>query len=248
MIEDAINPDLKDKVRLWLTGDPSEQNWSNSFLNVFEHIFGPHLLTFRSVLRSFRFSLIALFLVTAVWIILRTREFKSTVTYWRDGSFSEITTLFIVPILFYLIAVYVSLLITRYVLRQTAVAGSTSRLLLLFGLDGFTAIMIAGFFGVLVTFVTPIDLGYLRDNIGLGLIFKADSDNPPLGICLYAGLISSIWAWLHIASGLILRTFRFGRLERVLNVKEKPIKSLGIVAGALASGTLTLLKLIITFF
>jgi hypothetical protein len=57
----------------------------------------------------------------------------------------------------------------------------------------------------------------------------------PMNIFLYSTLFTSVWVWLYVLSGWLTRTFRFVKkwgsvLTPYLNVEEKPLHSLGVVA------------------
>jgi hypothetical protein len=61
-----------------------------------------------------------------------------------------------------------------------------------------------------------------------------------LGIFLWTTYLTSIWLWLFVASGVFVRTLSsFERISNFLkihlNLEEKPISSMGFVAGGMCA-------------
>ena len=62
-----LNPARKEEIALWLMGAQTEQNWSRSFVWLFDAVFGDRHLSWRCFLRSAIASLIA---VVLIWILM----------------------------------------------------------------------------------------------------------------------------------------------------------------------------------
>ncbi len=62
-----LNQERKDEISLWLMGAQSEDNWSRSFVSLFDAVFGGRHLSLRCFLRSAAASLIA---VAAIWLLM----------------------------------------------------------------------------------------------------------------------------------------------------------------------------------
>ncbi len=58
--------------------------------------------------------------------------------------------------------------------------------------------------------------------------------NNELGMFLWTTYLTSVWLWLYALSGLLVRAIRGATFLRDhLNVEEKPLSSMGFVAGGL---------------
>ena len=62
----------------------------------------------------------------------------------------------------------------------------------------------------------------------------------PASIFLWTTYLTSIWLWLYVGSGLLLRAlssvgWRAVFLRGYLNIQEKPLSAMGFVAGGLVA-------------
>jgi hypothetical protein len=64
--------------------------------------------------------------------------------------------------------------------------------------------------------------------------------SPSLGIWFYSAFLTSVWLWLYLAAGLIVKLAHYlqigvGGIRRLLDIEKRPCTALGWVAVAVVS-------------
>jgi len=100
----------KDSLALWLMGAETDQSWSRSFCDLFDEIFGAQHLSLKCILRSFLASLLAM---VFIWVFLGSIGTLQV----RAAGAADILLVLKYGLAINLVADYVSLLETRYLLK-----------------------------------------------------------------------------------------------------------------------------------
>ena len=212
-----LNQERKDAIALWLMGtEGSEENWSRSFTEIFDAIFGENHFSLRCIATSVFASIVA---VLGLWLLLGIDEgFRS-----RLDTVQGLGTVLAIGLAVNVTADYISLLQTRILLDHVGNLRNPvlQALVLLVDLV-LTALII--WIALRVFQFTPwfnkltggggADLGEVL------LIFS------PFAVFFYSTFATSIWTWVFVLSSWVMRGMARLRLGRWLDVEGKPVKSL----------------------
>lgn len=254
-VEDTVVKDTRKAVSLWILGLEMPQslpNWSSTFAKVFDRIFGEKHLSWKCFLRSCiasHLSVIILFLLY-FGIVVRPLALKGQIrlnlAYFVDDN---LLLLYMIPL--NVVFDYFSLLESRFVIRWIARSSSNIRAFIFLVID----LIVTGFIALLaiwvgLTFLIPLffsidmefylSIGYVWRTFWAGLRFtNAANTIFPIssfwGVYIHSTLFTSMWVWLYVLSGLIVRLVRpaFGGInwfKRVFDIENKPLRSLGYVS------------------
>ena len=252
-IEKGLNKDTKETLSLHLmelNPESCVRDWPATFAEVFDRVFTKKHLSWACFWRS----CVASF-VSVVVIYAGTIPFDPT---WRD----RIVEAYFFTTLLNLLPDYISLLESRFAIRLMASKSSPFRVLSLLVLDAAATLAVFWFFirvvlhplsqadwlwqyfkGPSFTYFgskTPPELWFFLDP----RLFDIYSFDAPRywfslaisGVHLYSTFFTSVWVWLYALSGLIVRGARsFEFVRDRLNVVERPLYSMGLVAGGIAA-------------
>lgn len=242
-IEQHISSEARVAISKWLKESDFSivlVSWPDNFLKLFDRIFGERHFTFN----TFRQSCIASYLFAAVvalwWATTRPQQ---AMNLFADTH--NIGELFF-PAFFYsfynLLADYISLLETRYVVKCLKRAGFALRVaLLLLDVLITAGIAVCSLLSVTLLFEGPeAAKAFLSDQLPVILMLNS-FEVAPVGVFFYSAFFTSVWVWMFIGSLFIARIagwrgFRIvvRRLKWVLDFEQKPVKSLGAVTVILA--------------
>ena len=106
-----LNPARKDEIALWLMGAQSEENWSRSFVSLFDAVFGERHLSLRCLARSAVASLAA---VAVIWLLMGNFGALGI----RMQAELSLGSVLVLALAVNVATDYVSLLETRFLLGQ----------------------------------------------------------------------------------------------------------------------------------
>ena len=246
-VEKGLSEDTKLRISLWLLEvNPAEyfKSWPETFPAVFDTVFGDKHLSWRCFLRSSVASFAGLgvvVLVTLVWaeedmgFAILFSDFYGTPLFLLLGMLGAALNLF---------PDYLSLLETRFVLRRMRRAGGV-------GLVGWLALdwlLTTAIFGFGVLFLVVFLVASSGEGLGRDLLAEwvqlfwlelpelLTGGNEFLSFYLWTTYLISIWLWLYALSGLIVRSARaVPSVRDTLNIEDRPLYSMGLVAGGLAA-------------
>lgn len=249
--EKVVRDDVRDAISRWLRNlDPGGAlaNWPAQFAAVFDRVFGERHLSWRCFGRSCVASFVFVAIVTFLWVALRPTLFTAFIQSARfdKDMFSVLSFVVIVN----LIPDYLSLLETRYVIRWMRFSHSTVRVFFLLVFDlAATAVIFLGSLAVFLTFFlilgdTGLSIGeiagalteFLSTFVGLALpLSVAEPGFASPGIPFYSTFFTSVWVWLYALSGLAVKLTQhlgvgLAFLKRVLDIDNKPLRSIGFVS------------------
>jgi len=237
----ALNEAAKKSIAEWLQNiNPTTERsrWPGQFIEIFDSVFGEKHLSWKCFFRS---CLASIFSVTVVLIIYLGvgEDFILVKRPWQEKI---ILYMFVAGILLNLIPDYFSLLETRFLLHWLRKSASYLKSFSLMFLDILITFFI--FYGTIIIYLS---LSALTPNIDISPgIFEAtwvfipysltfSGMFPFLGIYLYSTFFTSVWIWLYVLSGFLIKiSQRSGRfikmLRSFLDVKNKPLPSLGFAS------------------
>ncbi len=182
-----------------------------------------------SAIISFSLSMIILVL----WFAMTPEESL------KDFSFRHVLILPIVVSLLNVFPDYLSLLETRIALRLLARTAALPFILLIILIDLVLSTLIFLSAVAVVKVATPFigDATTLLDMFLRGLTFeKGEFDVIPFAPFLYTTYATSAWLWLFAFSGFLIRFLvSTTRLLSLLDIDNKPIRSLGFISMILVS-------------
>lgn len=231
-IDENLNAEAAAEIANWILGSGGAdqgKTWPDFFATIFGRIFGTKQLSWTCIGRSGFITCMSMALI-APWVVLSrgTRPDKDFI-------------LFVVPtqILASVVPDYFCILITR-----TCISIMRRYRSILFAV---ILLLIATCLSYLLSVSTPfaadeIEKLLRRGSIGsaepfAGLKRGIDVMIGALWASVFASLASSIWLWLFVLSGLLLRgarVFRLGfhQFSKAFDIRKKPLACLGLVAGA----------------
>lgn len=207
-----LHPDRKEEIARWLKGAQSEEDWSQSFISLFDALFGEKHLSFRCFLISAATSLISVILI---WLLiaglgdLRLRIAEQKSLLFILGIALSVNVL----------ADYVSLLETRWLLgkmRRARSAISQAGLLFL-DLAITTAIIWVAIIAYLNSPWHEGEIESFGEILGVFSIFS---------VIFYSTFLTSVWSWAYILSTWIMRLTQRVR-KNLLAIDSAPVIVLG---------------------
>ncbi|MCZ6672373.1 MAG: hypothetical protein O7C75_05470 [Verrucomicrobia bacterium] len=250
--EDVISAPVKSAISQWLRDMPFREvltGWPSSFAGVFDQLFGEHHLSIKCFLQSCVASVLSVATLTLIWGTVRPEQLRDLFQIVSKSPY-DIGLLFLLVASLNLIPDYISLLETRWILRWLATSNSVPRTLALLVVDLVVTGMVFGTAYVLLGWY----MGGSKDEMVYMLVngaFLTKGQFAPIsmGVFLYSTYFTSVWIWIYILSGLVTRfvgmtVSGFGRLFSILNIEEKPLRSLGFVAILIVSAIYALIPLL----
>ncbi|HEV2499430.1 MAG TPA: hypothetical protein VGY31_07630 [Terriglobia bacterium] len=239
-VEDKLAAGTKEKITAWLLNvkiSEAFRSWKDTFPEIFDRVFGANHVSWKCFARS---SFMSVLIALAVSILtLRLQAVRFT-------GFFFVT---IVMLCSNLLPDYASLLKSRYLIKLSR-NWSTGASLLLFFIDlcgsylcavaayylGFeiliNAAKLCAFFGK-YTHSIPVLFGVLGLALKMVMVYGFVS---PRYLWLYPAFWVPLWLLLYVCSGFLLKgsiTFELGMrwINRTLDIKMKPLQSIGLVSG-----------------
>lgn len=204
----------KDDIALWLMGGDTTENWSKTFLSLFDALFGEHHFSLKCAARSAIASLIA---VSSIWgLMIWSGHFRIDLT---DTTLTKAIT---IGVAVNLAADYISLLETRWLLGRIARIRSKllHALILLADLAITAAIILITIWAFRSTGLLPND-----DTDWLAITLAFSIYSAPF----YSTFLTSIWTWAYILSTWVMRFAKNVRLSHWLAVETKPTLILSLI-------------------
>ncbi len=256
--EDVASPAAKTAIANWLrrldVGETLER-WPDGFVHLFDQVFGERHFSISCFLRSCVASIVAVVILVFVFLSLRGVD-AIYAGLFGDMSLWETIEIFLIFALgVNLLADYLSLLETRYLLNM--LPGRRGLLTTPIFLLVDAILTLAIYFGVILISLTLAD-SLLMDGESLKLLFRDPREwldqfltvmielftfegfIGKYGTCLYSSFFTSLWLWLFVISRWLVRLItplrawlRLGKW--FLDIDSHPLRSLGVVAGGLAS-------------
>lgn len=251
------------KLSRWLKNVPGDEQidtWVNIFPKLIDHVFGPKALSWRFFLRSCVATLLAVFVALGLSIL-------SYGLSQIDSDFGAISgTVIPIALIFALIANclpdYISVLVSRFVVRQMTKNAAGWRIGLLLIFDTCSTLTFAYLSMFVIELLAGLILGFgfslsLRETLNVEFhqivptfrnTFQAAIDSPSVRSFFFASLFTSIWVWLYVLASVAIRIahrvrFVWIKLLPFLSVDDKPMQAIGRVAGLMAGcGYLALLS------
>ena len=238
--EDTVKPEIKTAISSWLSNLNPERklaNWPMTFASVFDDIFGKKHFSWRCFRRSCIASFVSLTIMILLWLSMQSHVYDP----------GEILFCLALGAIVNLIPDYFSLLETRYIIKKISNTSSTIKILGLLAIDIIATVFIFVFPLILFSVFEMVDRGrfsfsYLFSEMAellvSGFLFEDDDTLfgpfPTFGIWLYTTFFTSVWIWLYVLSGLIVKVGAFsgiliGRMRRILDIENKPLRSMGMV-------------------
>jgi hypothetical protein len=235
-LENYLSDDAKLKIAIWLLGlhvpIGTIQTWPETFANVFDRLFGSRHLSWKCFWRSALISYIAVFLTGS----------------YLDGLCSTVRPTILYDMLRFsfvgnVLPDYISLLETRYVLGliQRTVSPIFRIAFLLLDLVLTSGIALLTAHSILsVWWVNGDPRRWDWSPSGIVVNHALDfHQNHSWIVFVFPAFLTSIWLWLYVGSGFLLRAARrldigFGWFNRNFDIEHKPLQSIGFVSGLLA--------------
>ena len=259
--EGAINEEARDGIRQSLTDlRPSAivKPWPVAFSEIVDKVFGRRPLSLSFILRSCVASLLAVAVVGLIFLRRDAIYYSFLAIAGRRFTFQ----MGVFPLISNLVPDYFSLLVSRWVIRMMIRRNTFGWTATLLGLDLLATLLVA-VIGIAFTNIvyslafTPAGIpGLSRGDVAI-LSTRAFFRNrrlfaPPYHLLFWASFFTSIWVWLYAVSGFTLNFatkldsgLRF--VNRYLDM-EKPLASLGKVAGVFAGAGVAVFHLIAYFW
>lgn len=250
--ENVASSETRTAVSRWLNNlDPAGAvaSWPTTFATIFDHVFGERHLSWRCFSRSCVASFASVAMVTLMWGVLYPDKFDIFIKSSSIGK--NVFSLFFITAIFNLIPDYISLLETRYMINWMRRAHSVMRILAFLAIDfvATAAIGLVGIIGALmivILFSNPSEIMRLKITEFFSEILEliqklilplsaSSIVNLPIGIWFYAAFFTSVWVWLYVLSGSVVRLMEYlgigiNRLKFVLDIKNKPLRAIGFVS------------------
>ena len=208
----------KDKLSEWLRSEKSD--WPQTFASVFDQVFTNKHLSLRCLLRSVIASFASLIVVLLGWWLLAPEQLEDLF------STHALPSVFLMMVFLNLLPDYLSLLESRWFIQWVSKVQSGAFTLVMLLLDAVITLGIFVSFSwvIMKLFGTerlPDFQEYTRFSWE-GLHFKQT-----IGVFVQTTFFTTIWIWLYILSGLIIKIV--APLREWLNIEQKPYQSLGAI-------------------
>ena len=234
--DDFVSPQFRELLAglIQRTSPPSRDSaWAQTFVVLFDRIFGTRPLSLRFIGRSLAASFLA---VAVMWIIWLWNA--PDPDFWMTTS-----TLIVAPLVINSVPDYLSLVESRWIVARMRGRGARATCALLL-LDAILTALIFYVFVSLVVIVLvammepdqaipldPLQIWLLLTEGG-GLALAGDTT---IGVFFYSTYFTSVWVWLYVASRSLLRLLAASApllraLKFVLPIEQKPLRAIGTAA------------------
>lgn len=240
--DDAISEQARKAMSNWLQrleGPNMQLSWPESFIAVFDHIFGEKHLSWRCFRMSCVASFIAILIISATdqIVILPARGYVISI---YDVSMNT-ALLVVLGGAFNFLPDYLSLLETRLILDRVRLATSRLVVVLWLVIDAVaTPLIFLVVAGVPIYFFQAYMTDWSLDPIAFWsdvprLVGRMVQFYTVLSVYFYTTFFTSFWIWIYVAARALVRgTAVSGRalqfLQWALPIRSKPVRSIGEVA------------------
>ncbi len=204
-----LNQDRRDDVALWLMGEHAS-SWSQSFIRLFDAVFGKNHFSVRCFFRSATATLVAVLLI---WLLMGSADTIGL----RMRSDMTLGSVLVIGLIINLLADYVSLLETRWLLGKMPRSIIGQILVLIFDLAVSALIIWIAIFAYINS---PLHVGEIETFAEILGVFSIFS------VFFYSTFLTSVWTWAYIVSTWLMRLAMRLRVSYWLDVEGKPIKVL----------------------
>jgi hypothetical protein len=249
-LNESISSEIKKKISRWLRNikpDRVNEGWPHHFISIFDTIFTNRHFSIKCFFRSCIASLIAIFILTLVWCLLRNTQIRDFI---NDTEFFN-RALLLIPgiVLINLLADYVSLLETRYLIKLLGNKYSTVKLWIIIAVDTVLTFVILMAFTIPyfnfiyfrhlapdVTSSTTIDYLFSEDVIKTTLNFDVlETGWFSMSPLFYSTFFTSVWLWIYIAAGSLVKIGyrlrqKLSLTLTIFDIEKKPLYYIGFVA------------------
>lgn len=248
--DETLAPEVRERLSDWLMGMSAGdriRRWPDQFIALFDRAFGARHLSWLRLRRSALATFVLTWIVAGWWMATHPPP---------SGSVAVRALLMVTAaaVLFSILADYVSLIETRWVLDRLSRGGAVVPWLTL-------DVLVTGVLGVsvLMIFVTAMEgpgripsvmVEMLAFEITMGVVDSVHDGTTgetsevwygmPMAPFFYATFFTSLWVWLFVAASGLVRLAttalaQTARLRGILDVRHKPGRSLGLAAVGLVT-------------
>jgi hypothetical protein len=251
------SPEAKSQTVDWILSvsiTPTASRWASAFASAFDSVFGHRHVSWKCFFRSILATLACIAIVLFIWALVRPYQVSQLLS--GENVFIEMLLIFIATSILNLIPDYISLLQTRYCVSLISRVQRTYAVL---GLVVLNAALSAAIGAAVFLSFSVTALNYSLPEAG-SLFFSQvlplsaeKPGEPALGIWFYATFFTSVWFWLYVSSGLLVRgahsiDYVWNLLRRFVNVREKPFTALGVLVIFLVSAFYVIGGLVMLIF
>jgi len=250
MVSDEARQALSSQLKK-VPSDDRIDSWASIFPRLIDKVFGDSAWSWKFFARSCLASLIAVALIFAVYA--RSHPLAHKYPVWLQKSAGEMALLDAASFLSRAIVLnflpdYLSLLVSRTIVRMMAKAPTTTRIFRLLILDTvFTAAI--SFLAIYVVYLaikeivtgSPMQLsGFYSGAItSLDDIWRILAFRRLASVYFYSAFFTSVWVWLYVLSIYVIRAahrlrFVWAKITPYLDIDKRPLVAVGRVAGLLA--------------
>jgi hypothetical protein len=255
--EETLRPETRTAISNWLKNSNlggELANWPTAFVSVFDSIFGKKHLSWRCFFRSSIASFAAVTIVFMFFFTINPEPILVAFKEFVDMPRGILLMLLPVAITVVLnpIPDYISLLETRYIINRMSKTNSSIKIMGYLVFDFIATFVIFSVVGMFMSFLVLFILtggSVVEASEGIAIvlevvktgIFLGQNDSSSLvGIWLYSTFFTSVWVYLYILSGMIVKVGSFigilGRLIRkIFDIDNRPLRSMGYVCMVLVS-------------
>jgi len=260
-VEAVLNDDTKLEIAVWLLGmkvGQKMEQWPETFAKVFDRVFGERALSWRCFYRSCELSLDVVVLILIFFVLSGKTDFK-VVSASALGLFGFTVGLNLIPDYLGLLATRVlisqlrnplsfTFTVRGVLMRNVSIRDFTATLLAWdFSFRLFVVEKLLNFWAVSMKFGIEALRTLLRSHPLVVTVLVPVFENyykltaqTHFALVRYPLLITSIWLWLYVGSGYLLKFARrfdigFQWFNRKLDIEKQPLQSIGLVAGALVA-------------
>ena len=253
--EDLVKPEIKTDISSWLKNLHLEgklANWPTAFASIFDSVFSKKHFSWRCFSRSCIASILAVLMLTILWWALNPNNFY--VVFSSEDLVVILSYHLTASVIFNKIPDYFSLLETRYIIGKLRNINSTTKTIVFLIVD-IVATAFIFFLGVAigVSLITILagesleeylfTLSSIKSLLWYGFVMNVntvDNDNLNMGVWFYSTFFTSVWIYLYIISGLIVKAGSFigilaSCIRKIFDIDKKPLRSMGYVCIAFVS-------------
>ncbi|MGR3311065.1 MAG: hypothetical protein ACUZ77_09835 [Candidatus Brocadiales bacterium] len=242
--EEVVAKDTRDKIAKSIKGfNPGvpKSDWKETFAYVFDSIFTNKHLSWKCFLRSCISSLIAVVVLSLVWLWIDQEGYNSYMKNQREDP--NWYFIFLLPLILNILPDYISLFQTRYILKRMQ---GTPRTLIFLGIDACLTFLIASLAFFNIFWINLLYESFWKGEIAWYILkefrdyfpevlgFYTNEVTTPICIFFYSTFFTSVWIWFYILGLGIIRilygfAFFVNFLQNTLNIEERPLRSIGFV-------------------
>lgn len=236
MLENTLTEARKFEIAVWLVGielGPQIASWPQTFLKLFERVFGERHVSIKCFMRSAGASVVSTSIMLGLQLLLSPGQVNMPLTVFLANLAVDYPAYGLTRLAIKYLANTQSVL-KQFVITTLDIVG----IFILITIVGFSVVYSTSSFFRLVISIDSVSLFQVAFG-GTGQALYELLREGLIGL-FFPAYLTTLWLWVYMSSGFFIRLARrldlgFQWFNRTFDIEKKPLSAIGLVAGVLVA-------------